>query len=47
MESNDEKLSKRQGARDMRIAALVITLSMVLALVVAALIMVFGHVRLF
>jgi hypothetical protein len=47
MESNDEKLSKRQGARDMRIAGLVITLSMVLALVVAALIVVFGHVQLF
>jgi hypothetical protein len=47
MESDDEKLSKRQGARDMRIAGLVITLSMVLALILAALIMVFGHVQLY
>ncbi|HXX45788.1 MAG TPA: hypothetical protein VEJ38_13760 [Candidatus Acidoferrales bacterium] len=47
MESNDEKESKRQGARQMRIAGLVIGLSMLLALVVAALIVVFGHVRLF
>jgi len=47
VESNDEKESKRQGARQMRIAGLVIGLSMLLALVVAALIVVFGHVRLF
>jgi len=31
----------------MRIAGLVITLSMVLALILAALIMVFGHVQLY
>jgi hypothetical protein len=47
MELDDEKLSRRQGAREMRIAGLVITLSMVLALVVAALIVVLGHVRLY
>ncbi|HXX71930.1 MAG TPA: hypothetical protein VEI55_06515 [Candidatus Acidoferrum sp.] len=47
MESDDEKNSKRQGAREMRIAGLVITLSMVLALVVSALIVIFGHIKLF
>ena len=47
MESNDEKESKRQGARQMRIAGLVIGLSMLLALVVAALIVIFGHIRLY
>jgi len=46
MESEDERLSKIQGRRDMRIAALVITLSMALSLVVAALIVVFGHIKL-
>ena len=47
MENDDEKNSKRQGAREMRIAGLVITLSMVLALVVSALIVIFGHIKLF
>jgi hypothetical protein len=47
VESDDEKQSKRHGAREMRIAGLVITLSMVLALVVSALIILFGHIRLF
>jgi hypothetical protein len=47
MQLDDEQLSKRQGARDMRVAGLVITLSMLLALVVAALIVVFGHVQLY
>jgi len=47
VESDDEKKSKRQGAREMRIAGLVITLSMVLALVVSALIVIFGHIKLF
>jgi len=47
VESNDEKESKRQGARQMRIAGLVIGLSMLLALVVAALIVIFGHIRLY
>lgn len=47
MESEDEKLSKIQGRRDMRIAGLVITLSMVLSLIAAALIVVFGHIKLF
>jgi hypothetical protein len=47
VESIDEKESKRKGAREMRIAGLVIGLSMLLALVVAALIVVLGHVRLF
>ena len=47
METDDEKDSKRQGARQMRIAGLVIGLSMLLALVVAALIVIFGHIKLF
>jgi hypothetical protein len=47
VESDDEKNSKRQGAREMRIAGLIITLSMVLALVVSALIVIFGHIKLF
>ena len=47
METNDEKDSKRQGARQMRIAGLVIGLSMLLALVVSALIVIFGHIKLF
>lgn len=47
MESNDEKESKRKGAREMRIAGLVIGLSMLLALVVAALIVILGHVKLY
>jgi hypothetical protein len=47
VESNDERNSKRRGARDMRIAGLVITLSMVLALVLSALIFIFGHVKLY
>jgi len=47
VESDDEKNSKRQGAREMRIAGLVITLSMVLALLVSALIVIFGHIKLF
>jgi hypothetical protein len=47
MESEDEKNSKRQGAREMRTAGLVITLSMVLALLVSALIFIFGHITLF
>jgi len=47
MESEDEKLSNVRGAREMRIAGLVITLSMVLSLIVAALIVVFGHIKLF
>ena len=47
VESDDEKKSNRQGAREMRIAGLVITLSMVLALVVSALIFIFGHINLF
>jgi hypothetical protein len=46
MESEDERLSKRQGAREMWIAGLVITLSMVFALVVVALIVIFGHIQL-
>lgn len=47
MESNDEKASKRQGARQMRIAGLVIGLSMLLALVAAALIVIFGHIKIY
>jgi len=47
VETNDEKDSKRQGARQMRIAGLVIGLSMLLALVVSALIVIFGHIKLF
>jgi len=47
VETDDEKDSKRQGARQMRIAGLVIGLSMLLALVVAALIVIFGHIKLF
>jgi hypothetical protein len=47
VESDDEKKSKRQGAREMRVAGLVITLSMILALVVAALIFLFGHIPIF
>jgi hypothetical protein len=47
MQSDDEKLSRQQGAREMRIAGLVITLSMVLALIVSALIVVLGHVQLY
>jgi hypothetical protein len=47
VESEDERNSKRQGAREMRIAGLVITLSMVLALVLSALIFIFGHIALF
>jgi hypothetical protein len=47
METDDERNSKRQGARQMRIAGLVIGLSMLLALVVAALIVIFGHIKLY
>ena len=47
MQSNDEKESKRQGAREMRTAGLVITLSLILSLVVAALIVIFGHIKLY
>jgi len=47
VETDDEKDSKRQGARQMRIAGLVIGLSMLLALVVSALIVIFGHIKLF
>ena len=46
MESQDERLSKIHGRREMRIAGLVIGLSMLLSLIVAALIVVFGHIKL-
>jgi hypothetical protein len=47
VESEDEKNSKRKGARDMRNAALIITLSLVLVLVLVALVVIFGHIQLF
>ena len=47
MQSNDEKESKRQGAREMRTAGLVITFSLILSLIVAALIVIFGHIKLY
>ncbi|HTR47415.1 MAG TPA: hypothetical protein VMM16_08535 [Verrucomicrobiae bacterium] len=43
----DEQIAKRKGAREMRIAGLVIGLSMLLALVAAALIVILGHIKLF
>ena len=47
MESHDEKQSKLRGAREMRTAGLVITLSIVLSLLAAALIVIFGHIKLY
>jgi len=47
VESDDEKTSKQEGAREMRVAGLVIGLSMLLSLIAAALIVIFGHIQLY
>jgi hypothetical protein len=47
MNLEEEKASKRKGAREMRNAALIITLSFVLVLVLVALIVIFGHIQIF
>ncbi|MGD1212470.1 MAG: hypothetical protein ABR973_14070 [Candidatus Acidiferrales bacterium] len=42
-----EHAAARKAAREMKAAALTITLSFVLVLVLVALVVVFGHIRLF
>jgi hypothetical protein len=43
----EDKNATNKGAREMRNAGLIITLSIILSLVVVVLIVIFGHIRLF
>ena len=45
--ASDEKARAQRAVRDMRNAALIITGSFVLVLVLVALIVIFGHIQLF
>jgi hypothetical protein len=42
-----EAEAARKGAHDMKVAALVITMSFVLVFVLVALVVIFGHIKLF